>query len=532
MAKRVGVDKWLFGVVLLLVLFGLIMVFSASAVVAKSETGSPYYYVVKQGGFALAGMFALVLLMKVDYRKYNNPKVVFPAMAITTLFLISVFAMHALNHTHRWFKLGPFTFQPSELAKPMVVLFLAWFLQTRIHKMDDWKGTVIKAALPPLVFVALILKEPDLGTALVCAGVTMLMLYLAGLQTKWIGIAILAASPVMYYMLFMVPWRRARMLAYTNPEADPLGKGFHIMQSLIAVGTGGFNGLGLMEGRQKLYFLPEAWTDFIFAHISEELGLLGALTLVAPLRDVRLPRSACGLPVDRSVCPLPGLRPHDRRPHPGLLQHLRRNRAAADQRHHAPVHFLRRHVALLHARGHGRAAQHHPGDRLVRWLFLRPAPPSISGQLLALAAWCILATAAPAFGQTRAQMSAYSTRAANATAVLHGEEVRQQAGICKDAAPASLNDCLTRELTATGSNYLEYVRSIGAMLRGVDPQVPPQPLPFDAAELAWQDYRDKFCDAIFKGSRGLGKGPPDNACRIKLTLYHMHELHDFYRDLF
>ena len=281
MAKRVGVDKWLFGVVLLLVLFGLIMVFSASAVVAKSETGSPYYYVVKQGGFALAGMFALVLLMKVDYRKYNNPKVVFPAMALTTLFLISVFAMHALNHTHRWFKLGPFTFQPSELAKPMVVLFLAWFLQTRIHKMDDWKGTVIKAALPPLVFVALILKEPDLGTALVCAGVTMLMLYLAGLQMKWIGIAIAAASPVMYYMLFMVPWRRARMLAYMNPEADPLGKGFHIMQSLIAVGTGGINGLGLMEGRQKLYFLPEAWTDFIFAHISEELGLLGALTLVA-----------------------------------------------------------------------------------------------------------------------------------------------------------------------------------------------------------------------------------------------------------
>ncbi len=281
MAKRVGADKWLFGVILLLVLFGLVMVFSASAVVAKSETGSPYYYVIKQGIFALAGMFALVLLMKVDYRKYNSPKVVFPAMALTTLFLTSVFAMHALNHTHRWFKVGAFTFQPSELAKPMVVLFLAWFLQTRIHKMDDWKGTVIKAALPPLVFIALILKEPDLGTALVCAGVTMLMLYLAGLQMKWIGIALACAAPVMYYMLMMVPWRRARMMTYMNPEADPLGKGFHIMQSLIAVGTGGINGLGLMEGRQKLYFLPEAWTDFIFAHISEELGLLGAVALVA-----------------------------------------------------------------------------------------------------------------------------------------------------------------------------------------------------------------------------------------------------------
>ena len=189
--------------------------------------------------------------------------------------------MHALNHTHRWFKMGVFTFQPSELAKPMVVLFLAYFLQGRIDKMDDWKGTVLRAALPPLVFIGLILKEPDLGTALVCAGVTVLMLYLAGLQVKWIGLAMLAASPVMYYMLFMVPWRRARMMTYMNPEADPLGKGFHIMQSLIAVGTGGLTGKGLMEGLQKLFFLPEAWTDFIFANISEELGLVGALALVA-----------------------------------------------------------------------------------------------------------------------------------------------------------------------------------------------------------------------------------------------------------
>ena len=281
MAKRVGVDKWLFGVVLMLVLFGLAMVFSASAVVAQSQYGSPYYFVVKEFGFAVAGLVALVALMRVDYRRYNSPKVVFPAMAVTTLFLTSVFAMHALNHTHRWFKLGVFTFQPSELAKPMVVLFLAYFLQTRIDKMEDWKGTVLRAALPPLVFIGLILKEPDLGTALVCLGVTVAMLYLAGMQVKWIGIGALAASPVMYYMLWMVPWRRARMETYLHPERDPLGKGFHIMQSLIAVGTGGMHGLGLMEGRQKLYFLPEAWTDFIFANISEELGLIGALTLVA-----------------------------------------------------------------------------------------------------------------------------------------------------------------------------------------------------------------------------------------------------------
>ena len=282
MAKRVGVDKWLFGVVLLLVLFGLVMVFSASAVMAKAESGSPYHYVAKQAIFALLGMVALVILMQVDYRRLNNPRVIFPLMAVTMLLLVGVFATHALNHTHRWIMFGRFfTFQPSELATPVTVLFLAYFLQTRIYRMDDWKGTVLRASLPPLIFIGLIMKEPDLGTALVCVGVTMAMLYLAGMQVKWLGVGMLAASPVMYYMLWMVPFRRARMETYLHPELDPLGKGFHIMQSLIAVGTGGVRGLGLMEGRQKLYFLPEAWTDFIFANISEELGLIGALALVS-----------------------------------------------------------------------------------------------------------------------------------------------------------------------------------------------------------------------------------------------------------
>ena len=281
MAKRVGVDKWLFGVVLLLVLFGLVMVFSASAVMAKAQTGSPYPYMLRQGMWAVMGMIALALLMQVDYRRYNNPKVVFTAVAVTMVLLIGVFAMRDSHNTHRWFRFGFASFQPSELAKPTLVLFLAYFLQTRIHKMDDWRGTIVRAALPPLVFIALILKEPDLGTAMVCAAVTALMLYLAGLQVKYLGIGLLCASPVLYYMLFRVPWRRARMLAFVNPEADPRGTGFHILQSLIAVGTGGLHGLGLMEGRQKLFYLPEPHTDFIFANVCEELGLIGALLIIA-----------------------------------------------------------------------------------------------------------------------------------------------------------------------------------------------------------------------------------------------------------
>lgn len=281
MAKRVGVDKWLFGTVLLLVLFGLVTVFSASAVMAKEQYGSPYPYMLKQALWAALGLVAMLVLMKIDYRKYNNPKVVFPAVGVTLLLLLAVFAVPGSHHTHRWFRFGGFfTFQPSELATPVMILFLAYFLQTRLHKMDDTKGTILRAVAPPLLLIALILKEPDLGTALVCAGVMLFMLYLAGMQMRYIWIAGLCATPVLGYMLFFVPWRLARMRVFMDPEADPRGAGFHILQSLIAVGTGGIRGLGLMEGRQKLFYLPEPHTDFIFANVCEELGLIGALLLV------------------------------------------------------------------------------------------------------------------------------------------------------------------------------------------------------------------------------------------------------------
>ncbi|MGI4826917.1 MAG: putative lipid II flippase FtsW [Janthinobacterium lividum] len=280
MAKRVGVDKWLFGTVLLLVLFGLVMVFSASAVMAKATLGSPYAYVRNQAVWVLLGIIALFVLMRVPYRKYNNPKLIFPVMGITAVLLMAVFVMSGMNGAHRWVRISGLTLQPSELAKPVIIVFLAWFLQTRMHAIDNIKETILPAALPPLVFIALILKEPDLGTAMVCAAVLLMMLYLAGMQMKWIGIALGCAAPILYYMLFHVKFRAARMKVFLDPEADPKGAGFHILQSLIAVGTGGLRGKGLMEGVQKLFFLPEPHTDFIFANICEELGLIGALCVV------------------------------------------------------------------------------------------------------------------------------------------------------------------------------------------------------------------------------------------------------------
>ena len=281
MAKRVGVDKWLFGVTLLLVLFGLVMVFSASAVMAKARYGSPYTFVLKQSLWAGVGLLTLFVLMRIDYRRWNSPAVVFPALTVTILLLMAAFAMHDSHHTHRWIRFGGFSLQPSELAKPVLVLFLAWFLQTRINQMEDWRRAALPAALPSLLIVALILKEPDLGTALVCTAVTALLLALAGVRLRYLFYAALATSPVLYYMLFHVAWRRARMAAFLNPQADPQRTGFHILQSLIAVGNGGLYGLGLMEGRQKLFYLPEPHTDFIFANIAEELGLIGTLFVVS-----------------------------------------------------------------------------------------------------------------------------------------------------------------------------------------------------------------------------------------------------------
>ena len=281
MAKRVGVDKWLYGVTLLLVVIGLVMVFSASAVMAKERFGSPYSFVLRQALWAACGLAAMTLLMRVDHQKFNSPNVVFPAVAATTLLLLAAFLMHDSHNTYRWIKFGPLSFQPSEIAKPVLVLFLAWFLQKRMATIGDWRSTLIPAALPSLIFILLIVKQPDLGTALVCAGVTALMLYLAGMDWKYLGYAALAATPVLYFLLFRVEWRRRRLLAFLNPEADPKGAGFHTIQSLIAVGTGGLHGLGYMEGRQKLFYLPEPHTDFIFANISEELGLIGALVVVS-----------------------------------------------------------------------------------------------------------------------------------------------------------------------------------------------------------------------------------------------------------
>jgi len=281
MAKRVSVDRWLFTVTLVLVFVGLVMVFSASAVMAKERYGSGYYFLLKQLGWAIAGLVAMIVGMRVDYRRLKHPAVVFTVLGVTTLLLISVFFLDRSHNTHRWIHLGGFSLQPSELAKPALILFLAYFLESRTKSMDDWRNTLLPAVIPTLVFVGLIVFQPDLGTALALCAITVSVLFVAGLDLKYLGYAFLASQLPLYFLIFHVRYRRDRMLAFINPFSDPQGKGFHMIQSLIAVSTGGITGIGLMEGKQKLFYLPEPHTDFIFAVTAEELGLVGSVIIVA-----------------------------------------------------------------------------------------------------------------------------------------------------------------------------------------------------------------------------------------------------------
>ncbi len=281
MAKRVSVDGWLFIVTLLLVFVGLVMVFSASAVIAKDRYGSGYYFLLRQMVWAIGGMAAMVAAMKLDYRRYKHPAVVFSLLGFTTLLLISVFFLDRSHHTHRWIHWGGFSFQPSELAKPALILFLAFFLESRTRAMDDWRNTLLPAVIPTLVFLCLIVVQPDLGTAIACAAITGCIFFAAGVDLRYLGYALGASLLPLYFLIFHVAYRRDRILAFLNPFSDPQRTGFHIIQSLIAVSTGGITGVGLMEGKQKLFYLPEPHTDFIFAVTAEELGLLGSLIVIA-----------------------------------------------------------------------------------------------------------------------------------------------------------------------------------------------------------------------------------------------------------
>ncbi len=280
MARKLKSDKFLFLATVLLVCFSAVMVYSASAVLAMDRYQQPYFFLFKQVSWAALGVFLLYLTMRIDYRNYRQPVVLWTALGVVGAALLLVLFGPAINGTRRWFSLGGIGVQPSELAKLIAVLFTAAILERRMDRIDD-----ITYSLPPIAivvggFVGLILLQPDFGTAVTLALIVGIMVYAAGLNYRYLVGAGLTALPVLYVLLMNADYRRRRVLAFLDPWDDPLGDGFQIIQSLIAVGTGGLFGRGLMGGVQKLFYLPEPHTDFIYAVIAEELGLLGATTVL------------------------------------------------------------------------------------------------------------------------------------------------------------------------------------------------------------------------------------------------------------
>ena len=281
MARQLQSDRILFGAVVGLVLFGALMVFSASAVMAADRYNDGNHFLYRQLAWAAAGLIAVAILMHTDYRLLGKPLVVFPALALELVLLILVLFVDRSHNTHRWFHVGPASFQPSEFAKIVLTLFLAYFLGLRKSEVNNWRHTLLPIGLVAGVMAMLVLLEPDLGTTVALGLVLAAMLFCAGMDLRYFVLAALPIVPALAWLIFHSTYRLNRILAFLNPNADPLGKGFQILQSFIAVGTGGITGVGLMEGKQKLFFLPEPQTDFIFAVVGEELGLIGTLAVVA-----------------------------------------------------------------------------------------------------------------------------------------------------------------------------------------------------------------------------------------------------------
>jgi cell division protein FtsW len=256
------------------------MVYSASAVVALERFRQPYLFLTKQALWSVLGLAVLVVAMRVDYRTYKNEAFIWCLIGAVTLMLVGVLFSAPVNGTRRWFGVGGLGIQPSELAKIACVFFTALILERRMHRIDDLSYSLLPIGVIVGLVVALILLQPDFGTSVSLVMVVAVMIFAAGLHYRYfVGLA-LAALPAIYLVLVAAPYRRRRLLAFWDPWADPLGDGFQIIQSLVAVGTGGVFGRGLMAGVQKLFYLPEPHTDFIYAVISEELGLVGATAIL------------------------------------------------------------------------------------------------------------------------------------------------------------------------------------------------------------------------------------------------------------
>ncbi len=281
MARKLVFDRGLFATVLMLTGLGLVMVYSASAVLARGSGMSFNPLFVKQSLAALVGIVAMLVTMHVDYRWLRRPGVIYSMQVGVLLLLIAVlFTPYVFNNARRWFFIGGVSVQPSELAKLALIPFIAYQIDRKSDRLNSYAFLIPCAALTGLM-VALIFMGRDLGTIVLLCVPPLIMIFLAGLKTRYMVSGGLFLLPVVVLAVALEPYRWRRLTAFMNPEADPLGTGFQALQSLIAIGSGGIFGLGPGNSVQKLYFLPSPHADFIFSIVAEELGFLGALFMVA-----------------------------------------------------------------------------------------------------------------------------------------------------------------------------------------------------------------------------------------------------------
>lgn len=285
MAKKLASDRWLFVPVLLLTALGLLMIYSASGMQAfLPRPGAPKgatYFFFKQSLAVAVGAVLVWAAMSIDYQKLNDRRLVGAGLAALVAALVAVLFRAPINGARRWIDLGVMSIQPSEFAKVGLIVAVAALLSRREGEVNHPTRTLLPVAALLALFGGLVLLQPDLGTAFSYVAVVLAILFYAGLKLRWMAAAALLSLPPLAVLLVSAPYRVARLKAYLAPDADPLGASFHINQSLIAVGTGGLTGLGLGEGKQKLFFLPYPYTDFIYSIVGEELGLIGCASVLA-----------------------------------------------------------------------------------------------------------------------------------------------------------------------------------------------------------------------------------------------------------
>ena len=349
---------------LALICVSVVMVYSASALVALERFKQPYLFVTKQVMWAAFGLALLSVVMRVDYRTYRNERLIWALLGVVGALLVAVLFSREVNGTRRWFAVGGFGIQPSELAKLAAIFFTAFILERRLHRINEVRYALAPIALITGGLLGLILLEPDFGTAVSLLAVVGVMIFAAGLSYRYLVGAVLLMVPALAIVLIQAPYRVKRLLAFLDPWADPLGAGFQIIQSLIAVGTGGVFGQGLMEGKQKLFYLPEPHTDFIYAVIAEETGLIGSLVILACFAVIAWRGMRTSLLAPDSFGSFLALGITMMLVAAGVREHQRGAGHAAHQGHSAAARQRRRIVAAHQPRRCGGAAEHLPALRV------------------------------------------------------------------------------------------------------------------------------------------------------------------------